>query len=317
MSPAPAARQRGERVLETMHGGPFGQPLRYLSAWFCPFAHRTTIAFEHHADVVEWEWEEALGWERRTDAAGEETHVHWKSDSLLRHNPSGMVPTIVGHDGRAVYESLLCVEFIDEVAAQRGGYDLLLPRDPWERARCRQVAEAVNKRCCSPYYSILVCREDDERRAAHAALLDGVRWFASELPDNKPFFGGDTLSLVDVALLPHAWRYYVLEHFRGAAFAVRGTDAPLARFAEWLEAMTALPQVARTLPDQERYLQHVTKYAMGTARSKVANAVRRGAAAHDADDRDDGMSSTAATAKPAVGDPLPAVGLVRDLERGY
>ena len=24
--------------------------LRYLSAWFCPFAHRATLALEHHAD---------------------------------------------------------------------------------------------------------------------------------------------------------------------------------------------------------------------------------------------------------------------------
>ena len=26
---------------------------RYLSAWFCPFAHRATLALEHHADRVE------------------------------------------------------------------------------------------------------------------------------------------------------------------------------------------------------------------------------------------------------------------------
>lgn len=31
---------------------------RYLSAWFCPFAHRTTLALEHHADRVDYEWVE-------------------------------------------------------------------------------------------------------------------------------------------------------------------------------------------------------------------------------------------------------------------
>jgi hypothetical protein len=41
---------------------------RYLSAWFCPFAHRATIALEHHAGRVEYEWVEALGWEQRKDA---------------------------------------------------------------------------------------------------------------------------------------------------------------------------------------------------------------------------------------------------------
>ena len=38
-------------------------PLTYFSAWFCPFAHRTTIALEHHA--TPYEWVEALGWEQR------------------------------------------------------------------------------------------------------------------------------------------------------------------------------------------------------------------------------------------------------------
>ena len=29
---------------------------RYLSAWFCPFAHRATLALEHHAGRVDYEW---------------------------------------------------------------------------------------------------------------------------------------------------------------------------------------------------------------------------------------------------------------------
>jgi len=33
---------------------------RYLSAWFCPFAHRATLALEHHAGRVDYEWVEAL-----------------------------------------------------------------------------------------------------------------------------------------------------------------------------------------------------------------------------------------------------------------
>ena len=33
---------------------------RYLSAWFCPFAHRVTLALEHHAGRVEYEWIEVM-----------------------------------------------------------------------------------------------------------------------------------------------------------------------------------------------------------------------------------------------------------------
>ena len=32
--------------------------LRYLSAWFCPYAHRVTIALKHHTCCVEYKWVE-------------------------------------------------------------------------------------------------------------------------------------------------------------------------------------------------------------------------------------------------------------------
>ena len=56
----------------------------------------------------------------------------------------------------------------------------------------------------------------------------------------------------------------------------------------WLARATTLPYVAHTLPGKERYLAHVAKYAEGKARSKVGNAVRRGASAHEYDDAKDG-----------------------------
>ena len=72
--------------------------LKYFSAWFCPFAHRATLALEHHgAAAVPYEWEESLGWEQRPPS-GEENFVaeersdwwyHWKSPALLEANPLG------------------------------------------------------------------------------------------------------------------------------------------------------------------------------------------------------------------------------------
>ena len=46
-----------------------------------------------------------------------------------------------------------------------------------------------------------------------------------------------------------------------------------------------LDAVKRTLPDKNEYLEHIYKYADGSARSKVANAVRRGVSAHELDDK--------------------------------
>lgn len=62
---------------------------RYLSAWFCPFAHRATLALEHHKGRVEYEWIEALGWYQQDDTnnvtgTGKEWYYHWKADEVRR-----------------------------------------------------------------------------------------------------------------------------------------------------------------------------------------------------------------------------------------
>jgi glutathione S-transferase len=94
------------------------------------------------------------------------------------------------------------------------------------------------------------------------------------------YFYGDQLSMVDCMLLPHAFRYFAIEHYRGESFAIPRT-AEFEPFHRWRDAMVETASVARTLPDKGRYIEHVRKYAEGTARSMVANAVRAGKAAHE------------------------------------
>ena len=246
--------------------------VRFLSAWFCPFAHRRHIALTHCK--IPFDFVDALGWFEQDG----EWH-HWKSEELVAANPQGTVPTLIAPDRPPVYESVVSVELVDALARGDPSTPPLLPEDPWDRAQCRLAAEDVNKRLCSPYYSILVKRDDESRHRAFSGLLESLREFGSQL--KGPLFYGDQLSLVDIVLLPHAWRYYVLAHYRGPDFAVPTDDPSLAPFHRWLEFMTALPAVQETLPDKQRYIKHVRKYADATARSQVANAVREGRAAHE------------------------------------
>ena len=273
---------------------PHTQPLKYFSAWFCPFAHRATLALEHHH--VPYEWEEALGWEQRPPTGNEEFTAserkdwwyHWKSPGLLQANPLGMVPTLLDPEtGRAVTESIVVVQFVDDWAMQKGSTaPSLLPADPIDRAQARVAADKVNKSVTSGYYQALVRTEDGERRAGFERILDGLLEFTAECKGG--FWGGESLGLVDCVLLPYAYRLYALEHYRGFQVPKEGADGRWERYHAWLERATRLPSVAPTLPDKERYLKHVAKYAEGAARSKVGNAVRRGAAAHDYDDDLDG-----------------------------
>lgn len=107
-----------------------------------------------------------------------------------------------------------------------------------------------------------------------------------------------------------AWRFYIFEHYRG--LTIPYDDPELHAYKSWYDHVFSLEAVKRTLPDKSRYLEHIGKYADSryvcvfalnyhfntsfymylpdysiaseSARSKVANAVRRGVAAHEIDD---------------------------------
>ena len=109
--------------------------------------------------------------------------------------------------------------------------------------------------------------------------------------DGGPFYGGrSTPGLVDYALFPWAHRLPVFVHYRGEQYAIPKSTPGLRAYHEWLAAMHALPKVRKTCPPWDDYLAHIGRYADGSARSKVANAVRDGRDAHQYDDVKDDTS---------------------------
>ena len=316
---------------------------RYLSAWFCPYAHRATIALEYHKAHIDYEWVEALGWYQKertntnknttttsnskgnidsnddgNDDVDDDTewYYHWKADELKRVNPSALVPTLIPittivneqhqteeivEESKAVYESLVTIDYIDMVANnyriasiaetnRRTTCPSLVPyNDPYEYARCRIWVDKVNRECCSPYYDILVRQDPTERRLYFQKLLNGIQSFMNELKKTSgpTFLSDEQVCNVDIAFFPWAYRFYVLQHYCGSEFVIPPNDPMYTPYHTWYQYMLQLDYVQRTLPDLEQYLDHIQKYANGTARSKVANAVRRGVAAHELDDVQD------------------------------
>jgi glutathione S-transferase len=270
-----------------------------LSAWFCPFAHRATLALEHHVGRVDYEWVEALGWERRSDEKGvtgndHEWWYHWKAEELKRACPGALVPTLIPYDeegkpdeSKSVYESIVTIDYVDQVSGATGN-DRLVSDDPFLAARARVWTEKVNRDCCSTYYGVLVRKDSDERKEHFQNLLNGLENFSSQLETTSgPTFLPDAqLGSVDLTLIPWAYRYYVFKEYRGPEFVIPETPA-LQKYHEWYDHVMNLDSVKRTLPQKDRYLEHISKYADGSARSKVANAVRRGVAAHEFDDEKD------------------------------
>ena len=232
---------------------------------------------------------------RALPGTGSEWWYHWKADELKRSNPSGLVPTLIPIDNngkpneaKSVYESLITIDYIDAIANPTEEKNRLVPSDPYLAAKCRYWADKVNRECCSPYYGVLVRKEDEERKENFNKLVNGLKAFSKELEkngDGRGFLGGGRLTNTDISLMPWAYRYYIFEHYRG--YCIPMDDDELAAYSIWFDYVFSLDSVSRTLPEKERYLEHIGKYADSSARSKVANAVRRGVSAHELDDEKD------------------------------
>ncbi|KAK2186874.1 hypothetical protein NP493_185g01012 [Ridgeia piscesae] len=88
-------------------------------AWFCPFAQRAWISLLHKG--IEFEYIEQDPYD--------------KSAEWLAVNPRGLVPAIL-HNGRAVYESQVCIEYVDD--AWPGGKSLL-PKGCVRKSLCAHM----------------------------------------------------------------------------------------------------------------------------------------------------------------------------------
>jgi maleylacetoacetate isomerase/maleylpyruvate isomerase len=148
------------------------------------------------------------------------------TDEHKQISPMGVVPCLLV-DGRMLTESMAICEYLDEVAPERP----LLPRDPWLRARVRQVAELVNAGI-QPLQNLIVLERVSHDSAPRKAWLQffnerGLRAIEALLESFEKegisgrFVVGDELTLADIFLVPQvfsALRFEVpLEPFPRAA----------------------------------------------------------------------------------------------------
>ena len=104
-----------------------------LDLWVSPFAMRVKIALA----------EKGIEFESR------EEDLSNKSPLLLEMNPvKKQIPVLI-HNGKPVCESLIIVQYIDEVWTHKSP---LLPRDPCQRAHARFWADYIDKKVSGGVY---------------------------------------------------------------------------------------------------------------------------------------------------------------------
>ncbi|KAG8084068.1 hypothetical protein GUJ93_ZPchr0010g8865 [Zizania palustris] len=218
--------------------------LRLLGMFASPFALRVKLALSFKGLSYEYV-EEDLG---------------NKSELLLASNPVHKKVPVLIHNGKPICESQVVVQYIDE--AFPGAGDRLLPADPYERAVARFWAAYIDDQLLASWLKASMGKTDEEKAEAlqdtfsKVAILEAA---FKECSKGKPFFGGDTVGYLDVALgtlVPWV-------HVGEALYGMRLFDASRSPLLDaWVERFAALDAAKAVLPDTGRLVEYVkTKHA--------------------------------------------------------
>ncbi|CAN6299447.1 unnamed protein product [Urochloa humidicola] len=180
-----------------------------------------------------------------------------KSDRLLAANPVyGKIPVLLLPDGRAICESAVIVQYLEDAAG--GNSDcLLLPADPYERAMHRfwtvyiddKFWPALDAASLGPTPKARAQALEDTRAALQ--LLEGA---FKDRSGGAAFFSGSDAApgLIDLALGCFLPALRACEQLHGLSL-VDASATPL--LDGWSRRFAAHPAARRVLPDTDKVVE--------------------------------------------------------------
>jgi len=124
-----------------------------------------------------------------------------QKDEWLARSPLGKVPILELDGGRRLAESEVILEYLEDAYPQKP----LLPKDPYERAKVRELVtfielhlELVARRLYPALFFGAGPASEETKKSVEKTLLKGVRGLRA-LGRFSPYIAGGTLTLADCA----------------------------------------------------------------------------------------------------------------------
>ncbi|KAH8500129.1 hypothetical protein Peur_042033 [Populus x canadensis] len=209
--------------------------VKLLGAWSSPFVFRVIWALKIKGIPYEFIEEDVTN----------------KSPLLLKNNPVLKKIPVLLHGGKPVCESMIIVEYIDEIWPQNP----LLPNDPYERALARFWVKFTEDKCSSVWQISLAQGEELEKRVKET--VDLLQTVEENGLGEKKFFGGDNVGIADIAFGAVIHWLKIMEEIVG----IKVFEAhKFPRLHEWIENFKQLPAVKENLPDWDWIVSYFKSY---------------------------------------------------------
>nr|AAF22647.1 glutathione S-transferase/peroxidase [Solanum lycopersicum] len=170
-----------------------------------------------------------------------------KSPLLLQMNPIHKKIPVLIHNGKPICESIIGVEYIDEVWKDKAPF---LPSDPYERAQARFWADYIDKKLYDSGRKLWTTK-GGEQETAKKDFIECLKVLEGALGE-KPYFGGGNFGCVDIALIGYYSWFYAYE-----SYANISVEAECPKFVAWAKNCMLRDSVAKSLPDQHKVCEFV------------------------------------------------------------
>ncbi|XP_027064697.1 probable glutathione S-transferase parC [Coffea arabica] len=204
------------------------------------------VVFGTYVSMFSMRVQVALG-EKGIEYEYKEEDLGNKSPLLLQMNPVHKKIPVMIHNGKPLCESLIIVQYIDEVWHDKNP---LLPSDPYQRAQARFWADLVDKKLYDSARRIWATK-GEEKEAAKKEFIEILKTLEGEL-GNKPYFGGENFGYVDVALIPFYCWFYAYETFGNFK-----TETECPKLVEWAKRCMQRETVSKSLADPHKVYEFV------------------------------------------------------------
>ena len=233
--------------------------MKLYNAWYCPFAQRAWMALIYKG--IEFEYIEIDPYDLTES---------WLEIS----RGAALVPVVVQANGdgtdTTIVESNRILEYLEDYYPEKTP---IFADSPNQRAEQKYWMDHVGNKITPYFYRFLKTPAvGPEQEEAREKMLEGLVAITQAMRREGPYFGGDRLTAVDIAIFPFAYRIEaLLGHYRHYTLPVEGETWK--GYHRWYDAMLAEPAFQATATDhadyKNRLVTHYLPYSLGVGQKDV------------------------------------------------